>query len=96
MYLNKWGLAKVNCSRIISIKVTVFFVYIRKPIMDVYGQFFCQDWATRKITLLRVKFLKGDIYTFDRKIWGSMVKFVTAGRKKEIKVTFRDGTEIMA
>jgi hypothetical protein len=26
----------------------------------------------------------------------SLVDFVTVGRKKEIKVTFRDGTEIMA
>ena len=38
----------------------------------------------------------GVIREFDERLWGSMVDFVTVGRKKEIKVTFRDGTEIMA
>ena len=38
----------------------------------------------------------GDIRKFDGRIWGSMVKFVTVGRNKEITVTFRDGTEILA
>ena len=33
---------------------------------------------------------------FTPELWGSMVDFITVGRKKEIKVTFRDGTEIMA
>ena len=30
------------------------------------------------------------------KIWGSMVEFITVGRDKEITVTFRDGSEILA
>ncbi|MDY6291597.1 MAG: recombinase family protein, partial [Succiniclasticum sp.] len=38
----------------------------------------------------------GVIREFDERLWGSMVDFITVGRKKEIKVTFRDGTEIMA
>ncbi len=33
---------------------------------------------------------------FDAGLWGSMVECVTVGRNKEITVTFRDGTEIMA
>ena len=39
---------------------------------------------------------EGIIDEFTPDLWGSMVDFVTVGRKKEIKVTFRDGTEIMA
>ena len=39
---------------------------------------------------------EGLIDEFDAGLWGSMVKFVTVGRSKEITVTFRDGTEIMA
>ncbi len=39
---------------------------------------------------------KGIIDIFDEDLWCSLVDFVTVGRKKEIKVTFRDGTEIMA
>ena len=39
---------------------------------------------------------KGIIDKFDEDLWCSLVDFVTVGRKKEIKVTFRDGTEIMA
>ena len=38
----------------------------------------------------------GTISDFDSNLWGSMVDFVTVGRKKEITVTFRDGTEIQA
>lgn len=38
----------------------------------------------------------GAIQEFDSSLWGSMVDFVTVGRKKEITVTFRDGTEIQA
>ncbi len=33
---------------------------------------------------------------FDSSLWGSLVDFITVGRKKEIKVTFKDGTEIQA
>ena len=39
---------------------------------------------------------EGIIDEFTPDLWGSLVDFVTVGRKKEIKVTFRDGTEIMA
>lgn len=39
---------------------------------------------------------EGIIDEFTPDLWGSMVDFVTVGRKKEIKVTFRDGTDIMA
>lgn len=38
----------------------------------------------------------GIITEFDDRLWGDMVDFVTVGRKKEIMVTFRDGTEIQA
>ena len=38
----------------------------------------------------------GSIAEFDERLWGCMVDFVTVGRKKEITVTFRDGTEIQA
>lgn len=38
----------------------------------------------------------GAIQEFDSSLWGSMVDFVTVDRKKEITVTFRDGTEIQA
>lgn len=44
-----------------------------------------------------IKVLKAQDYAiseFDGSLWGSMVKFVTVGRDKEITVTFRDGTEI--
>lgn len=46
-----------------------------------------------------IKVLKAQddaISGFDGSLWGSMVKFVTVGRDKEITVTFRDGTEIQA
>lgn len=33
---------------------------------------------------------------FDGSLWGSMVEFVTVGRNKEITVTFRDGSEMLA
>ena len=33
---------------------------------------------------------------FDGRLWGDMVEFVTIGRNKEITVTFKDGTEMMA
>ena len=39
---------------------------------------------------------EGIVDEFTPDLWGSMVDFITVGRKKEIKVTFRDGTEIMA
>ena len=38
----------------------------------------------------------GVIREFDERLWGSLVAFVTVERGKEITVTFKDGTEIMA
>lgn len=38
----------------------------------------------------------GPVTEFDSKLWGSMVDFVTVGRKKEMVFTFKDGTEIQA
>ena len=38
----------------------------------------------------------GFLQEFDSRLWGCLVDFVTVGRKKEIKVTFKDGTEIQA
>ena len=37
----------------------------------------------------------GAIREFDSALWGSMVEYITVGRKKEITVTFRNGTEII-
>ena len=39
---------------------------------------------------------EGILNEFDERLWSSMVDFVTVGRKKEITITFRDGTEITA
>ncbi len=39
---------------------------------------------------------KSILTEFDERLWSSMVDFVTVGRKKEITITFRDGTEITA
>ena len=39
---------------------------------------------------------EGIIDDFTPELWGIIVDFITVGRKKEIKVTFRDGTDIMA
>ena len=36
------------------------------------------------------------IQEFDERLWGGLAEFVTAERGKEITVTFKDGTEIMA
>ena len=38
----------------------------------------------------------GVIPAFNSRLWGSMVDFLTVGRDKEIKFTFKDGTEIQA
>ncbi len=38
---------------------------------------------------------EGILTEFDERLWSSMVDFVTVGRKKEITIAFRDGTEIM-
>jgi len=38
----------------------------------------------------------GVLTEFDERLWSCMVDFVTVGRKKELTVTFRDGTEIEA
>ena len=38
----------------------------------------------------------GLITEFDSGLWGTMVDYVTVGRKKEMVFTFRDGTEIQA
>lgn len=35
------------------------------------------------------------ISEFDGSLWGGMVEFITVSRDKKIKVTFRDGTEIL-
>lgn len=46
-----------------------------------------------------IKILKaqdGIIAEFDERLWSSMVDFVAVGRNKEMVVTFRDGTEIIA
>ena len=46
-----------------------------------------------------IKLLKAQdctITDFDGSLWGGMVEFVTVGRDKQIMVTFRDGTEILA
>ena len=43
-----------------------------------------------------LKMQDGTISEFNGSLWGSMVEFATVGRKKEIIVTFRDGTEIQA
>ena len=36
----------------------------------------------------------GVLTEFDERMWGSLVDYVTVGRKKEMMVKFRDGTEI--
>ncbi len=36
------------------------------------------------------------IREFDERLWGGLAEFVTVERGKEITVTFKDGTEIMA
>ena len=43
-----------------------------------------------------MKSQKGVISEFDIWLWSSTVEFVTVGRNKEITVTFRDGTKILA
>lgn len=53
--------------------------------------------STRITEFIKVlKAQDGVTQKFDGRLWGSMVKFATVGRNKEITVTFRDGTEIMA
>ena len=37
----------------------------------------------------------GAIKEFDSALWGSMALYITVGKKKEITVTFRNGTEIL-
>ena len=51
-------------------------------------------WLTAFVKALRER--DGIIEDFDESLWGCMVKYVTVGRKKEMAVTFRDGTEIQA
>jgi len=43
-----------------------------------------------------LKVQNGVLTEFDERLWSCMVDFVTVGRKKELTVTFRDGTEIRA
>ena len=38
----------------------------------------------------------GIIEDFDESLWGCMVEHITVGMNKEMMVTFRDGTEILA
>lgn len=42
-----------------------------------------------------LKTQEGKIREFDSVLWGSMVEYITVGKKKEITVTFRNGTEIL-
>ena len=44
--------------------------------------------------IMVLKTQDGVIRKFDDRLWGSMVRFVTVGKKKEITVTFRHGTKI--
>ena len=51
--------------------------------------------SERLLDFIRVMQLQeGILAEFDERLWGSMVDFVTVGRGKEIKVTFKDGSEI--
>jgi len=43
-----------------------------------------------------LKAQNGVLTEFDERLWSCMVDFVTVSRKKELTVTFRDGTEIRA
>jgi hypothetical protein len=45
-----------------------------------------------------IKELQGQelIKTFDERLWGSLVDFITVYSKDDIRVTFKDGTEIKA
>ena len=43
-----------------------------------------------------LKSQEGILTEFDGRLWGCLVEYVTVGRAKDIKVTFKDGTEIMA
>ena len=46
--------------------------------------------------MIKLKAQDGVIREFDERLWGGLVEFVTVGRGKEITVTIKDGTEIMA
>ena len=52
------------------------------------------EWLANFIKVLKDQ--DGIIREFDDTLWGSMVDFVTVGGKKEITVTFKDGSEIQA
>lgn len=51
--------------------------------------------SERLVDFIRVlKKQDGSIAEFDERLWSCMVDFVTVSRKKEITVTFRNGSEI--
>lgn len=50
--------------------------------------------ARLKNFIRTLKTQDGAIREFDSALWGSMVEYITVGRKKEITVTFRNGAEI--
>ncbi len=58
------------------------------------------DKEMRRVTLVHftkeLKAQHGPIHVFDCGLWTSLVDFVTVSRNKEITVTFKDGTEILA
>ncbi|MCD8094566.1 MAG: recombinase family protein, partial [Ruminococcus sp.] len=51
--------------------------------------------ARLKNFIQMLKMQNGAIRVFDSALWGSMVEYITVGRKKEITVTFRNRTEIL-
>jgi len=53
--------------------------------------------STRISEFIRELKAQEEILTeFDERLWSSMVEYVTVGRKKEMTVRFKDGTEIQA
>ncbi|MCD7725721.1 MAG: recombinase family protein, partial [Clostridiales bacterium] len=54
-----------------------------------------EENARLKNFIQTLKMQNGVIREFDSALWGSMVEYITVGRKKEITVTFRNGTEIL-
>ena len=54
----------------------------------------CPIWKPEKVQReLRNQDL---IKEFDARLWGSLVDFITVYSKDDIRVTFKDGTEIRA
>lgn len=62
-----------------------------------YNQYLIESQSERLADFIKMlKAQDGSISDFDGSLWGGMVEFVTVGRGKQITVTFRDGTEILA